>query len=260
MKFYTETNRGLRVEASPCEIYAGNISLRYDSEGACPIVITKTGNVIVGKEGTEHWEICDEGQQVSQARLWLGSNVLSVWNSYVSADTMRKYGEKIQKKFGLSPDKVRFMFDGYRTVDGKEESVVCEMPLSEYISMNTHKPLNDLALDLYDRQNKLQSNGYAPDPAKNGMDKKDIWRHYQMVGESKIIKISSSQLSDIICEAITNVMAEEGIHIKEKNKGKFNATKARTGKSTEELTHSKNPLTKKRAIFAQNAKNWNKNK
>ena len=43
-----------------------------------------------------------------------------------------------------------------------------------------------------------------------------------------------------------------GIHIKKKNRGKFNALKKRTGKSTEELTHSKNPLTRKRAIFAQN--------
>ena len=51
---------------------------------------------------------------------------------------------------------------------------------------------------------------------------------------------------------------EEEIHIKDKNKGKFNATKERTGKSTEELTHSKNPLTRKRAIFAQNAAKWNK--
>ena len=47
-----------------------------------------------------------------------------------------------------------------------------------------------------------------------------------------------------------------GIHIKEENKGKFTETKKRTGKSTEELTHSKNPLTRKRAIFAQNAKKW----
>lgn len=47
-----------------------------------------------------------------------------------------------------------------------------------------------------------------------------------------------------------------GIHIKKKNRGKFNALKKRTGKSTEELTHSKNPLTRKRAIFAQNAKKW----
>lgn len=48
------------------------------------------------------------------------------------------------------------------------------------------------------------------------------------------------------------------IEIKPENKGKFNATKKKTGKSTEELTHSKNPLTRKRAIFAKNAKKWNK--
>jgi hypothetical protein len=46
------------------------------------------------------------------------------------------------------------------------------------------------------------------------------------------------------------------IHINPKNKGKFNATKKATGKSTEELTHSSNPTTRKRAIFAQNARKW----
>ena len=50
------------------------------------------------------------------------------------------------------------------------------------------------------------------------------------------------------------------INIKKENRGKFNATKKRTGKSTEELTHSKNPKTRKRAIFAQNAKKWNHKK
>lgn len=56
-----------------------------------------------------------------------------------------------------------------------------------------------------------------------------------------------------------NIMAEGqgysdggSIHINPANRGKFNATKKRTGKSTEELTHSSNPLTRKRAIFAQN--------
>ncbi len=46
------------------------------------------------------------------------------------------------------------------------------------------------------------------------------------------------------------------IHIKPENRGKFNATKAATGKTTEQLTHSSNPLTRKRAIFAQNAAKW----
>lgn len=55
---------------------------------------------------------------------------------------------------------------------------------------------------------------------------------------------------------LTNQMEKSSIHINPKNKGKFTATKKATGKSTEELTHSKNPLTRKRAIFAQNAKKW----
>lgn len=49
---------------------------------------------------------------------------------------------------------------------------------------------------------------------------------------------------------------DSGIHINPANRGKFNATKKRTGKTTEELAHSKNPLTRKRAIFAMNARKW----
>ena len=48
------------------------------------------------------------------------------------------------------------------------------------------------------------------------------------------------------------------IYINPKNKGKFTSTKKRTGKSTAELKHFKNPLTRKRAVFAQNAKKWAK--
>ena len=61
---------------------------------------------------------------------------------------------------------------------------------------------------------------------------------------------------DMMKNSWAGAMEEEksGIHIKEKNKGKFTATKERTGKSTEELTHSKNPLTRKRANFARMAK------
>lgn len=78
------------------------------------------------------------------------------------------------------------------------------------------------------------------------------------------IKVDEQQLRKIISESVIGflnewaLMNEEGIHIKDENKGKFNATKERTGKSTEELTHSKNPVTRKRAIFAQNAKKWKK--
>lgn len=61
-------------------------------------------------------------------------------------------------------------------------------------------------------------------------------------------------------EKVLNIVKEfkkgGSIDIKEKNKGKFTATKKKTGKSTEQLMHSKNPITKKRAIFAHNAKSF----
>ena len=75
-----------------------------------------------------------------------------------------------------------------------------------------------------------------------------------------MIRLTESDLHDIVMETVNRILSEGGIHIKAKNKGKFTATKKRTGKSTEELKHSKNPLTRKRAIFAANAKKWAKNR
>ena len=48
-----------------------------------------------------------------------------------------------------------------------------------------------------------------------------------------------------------------GIYINPANRGKFTATMQRTGKTAEELSHSSNPLTRKRAIFALNSRKWN---
>lgn len=59
-----------------------------------------------------------------------------------------------------------------------------------------------------------------------------------------------------IDEIFSPLKAKSGIHIKPENKGKFTATKKATGKSTAELAHSSNAVTKKRAIFAQNAAKW----
>ena len=53
-------------------------------------------------------------------------------------------------------------------------------------------------------------------------------------------------------------MGKDTISINPRNRGKFTETMRRTGKTAEELSHSENPLTRKRAIFALNARKWNK--
>lgn len=50
-------------------------------------------------------------------------------------------------------------------------------------------------------------------------------------------------MEDLEIFGIPYLAKGSGIHIKKENRGKFTETKKRTGKTTEELTHSKNPLT-----------------
>lgn len=91
------------------------------------------------------------------------------------------------------------------------------------------------------------------------MEQQDRWSALSMKDKASLIKlfVNGGILSLDDMRDYYNEYAKGGsIHINPENKGKFNATKKRTGKTTEELTHSKNPLTRKRAIFAQNAKKW----
>lgn len=60
-----------------------------------------------------------------------------------------------------------------------------------------------------------------------------------------------------LSKGLTNHKYGGSIHINPANRGKFTATMKRTGKTAEELSHSSNPLTRKRAIFALNARKWN---
>lgn len=79
----------------------------------------------------------------------------------------------------------------------------------------------------------------------------------RQMNEGRTLELTEDELRQIVHEGtikVYNELKESGIHIDPKNKGKFTATKERTGKSTEELTHSKNPLTRKRANFARMAK------
>jgi len=50
--------------------------------------------------------------------------------------------------------------------------------------------------------------------------------------------------------------SKSGIHIKESHKGRFTAIKKKTGKTTEQLKHSKSPAVRKMATFAANAAKW----
>lgn len=98
--------------------------------------------------------------------------------------------------------------------------------------------------------NRIKANKKS-DSVNNQIDKANAYQ--QLASANQINNVDTRNNLNMLA----NYSAEGGtIHIDPANKGKFNATKVRTGKTTEELTHSKNPLTRKRAIFAQNAAKW----
>lgn len=86
-----------------------------------------------------------------------------------------------------------------------------------------------------------------------------------VLGRFKNLGNPIRQLAELISQGfnVDDILpnhSEGGIHIKKKNRGKFTETMKRTGKTAEELKHSKNPLTRKRANFVINSRKWAKKK
>ena len=76
----------------------------------------------------------------------------------------------------------------------------------------------------------------------------------QSVNEGRVLEMTEEELKNMIKYGTNKLLEKSGIHIDPENKGKFTATKKRTGKSTSELLHSPNKKTRARANFARMAK------
>lgn len=114
--------------------------------------------------------------------------------------------------------------------------------------------IDNMPYDMFERY-AILANAYTKDAAKNKLINPKTWKNTQ-----KTVGMANPRDTQGFLKAKDGKLPgyKDGkIIINPANRGKFNATKKRTGKTTEELTHSKNPLTRKRAIFAQNAKKWN---
>lgn len=106
-----------------------------------------------------------------------------------------------------------------------------------------------------DVKSKNKEGNNSPVPASQLPHKKDKSYNVPDVIGNKVKESKKAPYTKSLTATKPEVKkGKSGIHIKPENKGKFTATKKATGKSTEELTHSKNLVTKKRAVFAENAK------
>jgi len=96
--------------------------------------------------------------------------------------------------------------------------------------------------------------GYLQEQKQNQQDK-------DYLNQQNLNKINSTQInnmrnSPLVEGAPQAAYKNGGIHIKPSHKGRFTAYKQRTGKTTEEALHSKNPHVRQMANFARNAAKW----
>ena len=130
--------------------------------------------------------------------------------------------------------------------DGKQQFKVTEAELKQVVKEATISLIQEYTQKQSNTKGFIKStHGHRSQPKRKQKQAKGCFGER----ENKLLKQMGKEVDE-----------SSDIEIKPENKGKFNATKKATGKSTEELTHSKNPLTRKRAIFAQNAKKWSHKK
>jgi len=161
-----------------------------------------------------------------------------------------------KEEVAITPDGQTLMFDGPSHADGGIKTT-----LPEGTKITSDRLINPLTNKTFAKdQAKIERNRMKQDKRltirpndlylKNSVDRNDV-KSEQIFQLQEMTKMYQEPEAQEYRDGGT-------IHIKPENRGKFNALKKRTGKTTEELTHSKNPLTRKRAIFALNASRWNK--
>ena len=193
----------------------------------------------------------------------LYNNDLNNLFSYKKTQMPTVEGDNRIINYGLfSLENLRKTTPKEKKTTGKNYIEDSNMPYGKY---KTYLKENKLK-DSIESQINYYINQYLPSKEKSfkieNLNNKDINSAVEYLFKMQGTKFDPKQTTTMKkrAEFFKNSKFENGgkmsIHIKPENKGKFNATKKRTGKTTEELTHSKNPLTRKRAIFAQNAKKW----
>lgn len=214
MKFYLY-NKKRAYEASPYAVSVDGVKCTYKDSDSVPFIITLEGRVCFGMPGSEHHEILarvGETQSRAEGRFWRRSGALTFWdeNLDINRENVNLVVDALRDRIGADEGAIRMFLDcQYEGVDRTGDGLIVELTPAEYLSMNIPARQNTRYFwDLYRKKVKLS--GGDDKAAGNGMLSRDIWRHYQNIGEGKAGKviISESKLRNIISGSIRRALSE----------------------------------------------------
>lgn len=196
--------------ADPNGVGTSNYCLDNTDDDAIAFVITNNWNIYFSEPQMDHESIINDyglirNKIIIEGRFWEFDKVISFWSwsthdlsplHFPSSDELRDIVELCASH--------RYNIGNYQilkaTSAGNSLMYMC-MPIGEYIQRGFTG--NEEFDDLYNmweiQEKKKNMTKIKPEgTALNGINKKDFWRHYEMVGES--IKLNESDLAYVIKE------------------------------------------------------------
>ena len=221
MKFYLY-NKEHPYQASPFAVSVDGVSCSYRDSDAIPLVITLGGRVCFGVPGSEHHEVLahiGETQSRAEGRFWMWGGVLSFWDEEhdITNENIKLVINALRDRFKVDSGDIRMFLDcQYDQSKRADGGLIVEISPAEYLSMNVPFGQNrQYFWDLYIKRAKLSGED-GDKVAGNGMLKRDVWRHYQNVGEGKVgskVIISEDRLKEIIVSVLKEHLSERGTNL-----------------------------------------------
>lgn len=201
MKFYRSKTKG-EYQASPCQVRVDGLNLSFLDDEAFPIIVC-SDRVVFGTRGTEHHDMyprINRSRIENEGRFWLGANVLTLWNFDYSGecnyvDCVKRIIVALRKRIGINPNDVTVYLECAvaQTEEHEYEDFVVAVPALEYIGLNISGDLSEFFWHIMHKEDIAKPQ--VQQVTSNGMNAKDVWRHYE-VAES--MRIDENTLRQIV--------------------------------------------------------------
>lgn len=226
MRFYDLGDNDYDM-ASPYRLHIPErgLDLSYGKPGAGAVVFVTTdgyqddygreipGRCVFGLNGElQHADLkkqLGDGERITmRGVLWPKHNAAVTWQMYHNMNEFREYMKVfaggLRDELGMNPEDV-LLYLGYMHVsrrEGREDDAYnVEIPVGEACVVDGRGDVNDCFYELFLRDLARREDNSKI--ASNGMRNKDIWRHYEVVGENTLF-------TDIVREALMEEMGVSG--------------------------------------------------
>ena len=180
--------------------------------------VTDAGRCVFGTNGERHHEQLQmkDGENLAlRGVFWVNESVMALWQTFYSMgefkDLMRTLAGGVSKELGINPGGI-VLFLGYSfpsDTPGEYRFFNVSMTLTEAAGLNANGDCEKYFIQQFKKDMEMKKNMGSGTFGRNGMLDRDMWRHYEVVGEGKqTVRLTGKDLRTMIQEAVRRVINE----------------------------------------------------